>query len=308
VRPKALLPGTIELSALSGSNGFRLNGIAIFGSAGDAVSAAADVNGDGFSDLLIGAGGASPNGAGSGQSYVVYGGSALPGTIELSALAGGDGFFLNGISTYDFSGIAVSAAGDVNGDGFADLVIGAPGGDPNASNSGQSYVVYGGGDADLAITKTDGVTTAVPGGSVTYTIVVTNSGPSNALGSTVTDTFPAACSSVSYTSVAAAGATGNTPGPAAGNIADTVNLPAGGSVTYSATCTISPAATGTLSNTGTVAATGGATDPDPGNNSATDSDTLVGGGGVAAIPTLRRWALALLASLLAALGLKRLRS
>jgi len=53
-----------------------------------------------------------------------------------------------------------------------------------------------------------------------------------------------------------------------------VNLPAGGSVTYTASCTISAAATGTLSNTATVTAPGGVNDPTPGNNSATDSDTL----------------------------------
>ena len=45
--------------------------------------------------------------------------------------------------------------------------------------------------ADLSITKTDGVTTATPGGSVTYTITATNAGPSNATGATVADTFPA---------------------------------------------------------------------------------------------------------------------
>ncbi len=45
--------------------------------------------------------------------------------------------------------------------------------------------------ADLSITKTDGVTTATPGGSVTYTITASNAGPSNATGATVADTFPA---------------------------------------------------------------------------------------------------------------------
>jgi len=59
-----------------------------------------------------------------------------------------------------------------------------------------------------------------------------------------------------------------------GNINNTVNLPAGGSVTYTASCTISASATGTLSNTATVAAPGGVTDPTPGNNSATDTDAL----------------------------------
>ena len=57
-----------------------------------------------------------------------------------------------------------------------------------------------------------------------------------------------------------------------GNISDAVNLPAGASVNYTASCAISAAATGTLSNTATI--TGSVTDPTPGNNSATDTDTL----------------------------------
>ncbi len=126
--------------------------------------------------------------------------------------------------------------------------------------------------ADLAITKTDGVTTATPGGSTTYTIVASNSGPDNATGATVTDTFPAALT-CTWTCVGAGGGTCTAAG--SGNINDTVNLPSGGSVTYTASCSISGGATGSLSNTATVAAPGGVNDPSPGNNSATDTDTLM---------------------------------
>lgn len=122
--------------------------------------------------------------------------------------------------------------------------------------------------ADLGITKTDGVVTATPGGSVTYTITAANAGPSNTT-ATVADTFPASLT-CTWTCVGAGGGTCTASG--SGNINDSVNLPSGGSVTYTAACAISPAATGTLSNTATV--TGAATDPTPGNNSATDSDTL----------------------------------
>src|SRR4029079_16325961 len=125
--------------------------------------------------------------------------------------------------------------------------------------------------ANLGITKTDAVTTATAGGSVTYTITASNAGPSNAPGSSVADTFPASLT-CTWTCVGAGGGTCTASG--SGNISDTVNLPAGGSVTYTASCTISAAATGTLSNTATVAAPGGVTDPTPGNNSATDADTL----------------------------------
>ena len=125
---------------------------------------------------------------------------------------------------------------------------------------------------DLAITKTDGVTTATPGTTVTYTIVASNVGTGGATGATVTDTLPATLTGATWTCV---GANGGTCTPAgSGNINDTVNLPAGGSVTYTLSATVSPSATGTLSNTATVATAPGVTDPNQGNNAATDVDTL----------------------------------
>jgi len=113
------------------------------------------------------------------------------------------------------------------------------------------------------------VTTAAPGGSVTYTITATNNGPSDANGATVADTFDGSLTCTwTCTGTGTCAATGN------GDIGDTVNLPANGSVTYTASCTIDDEATGTLSNTATVDAPDGVTDTDASNNSATDTDTL----------------------------------
>jgi uncharacterized repeat protein (TIGR01451 family) len=152
----------------------------------------------------------------------------------------------------------------------------APGGvtDPNPGNNSATDTDTLTTTADLQITKTDGVASEVPGTSVTYTITVTNAGPSDVTGATVGDTFPATITGVTYTSVTSGGATGNTAA-GAGNISDTVNMPTGSTITYTATGTISPSATVSLSNTATVAAPGGTTDPNPGNDSATDTDTLI---------------------------------
>jgi len=99
--------------------------------------------------------------------------------------------------------------------------------------------------ADLQITKTDSRTTAVPGQSVTYTIVVTNAGPSTAAGAHVTDVFPATLTNVSFTSIATGGATGNTnPGGTVTQINDTVTMPAGSAIIYTVTGTVSATATG----------------------------------------------------------------
>lgn len=125
--------------------------------------------------------------------------------------------------------------------------------------------------ADLAITKTDNQVEHTPGTPVSYTIVAENTGPSDVGDALVSDTFAAPLSNCSWTSVAAGGATGNTS--ASGSLADTLAMPAGSSVTYTASCDVDPAATGDLSNTATI---GSASVPDPaaGNDSATDVDTL----------------------------------
>ncbi len=142
--------GSIELSSLNGTNGFVLNGIDKFDTSGRSVSSAGDVNGDGVDDIIIGAHKADPNGKSySGESYVIFGGVGIgaSGTIELSSLNGMNGFVLNGIDKFDTSGRSVSGAGDVNSDGFDDIIIGAPLADPNGiSNAGETYVVYGGTD------------------------------------------------------------------------------------------------------------------------------------------------------------------
>ena len=135
-----------ELSTVNGSNGFVINGLVQQDGLGGSVSAAGDVNGDGIDDLIIGASGADPNGyLGAGSSYVVLGSNtALPHPFDLSSLNGENGFVINGIQGGDSSGYSVNTAGDVNGDGVDDLIIGAQNTDINGNNStGSSYVVFG---------------------------------------------------------------------------------------------------------------------------------------------------------------------
>lgn len=153
--------------------------------------------------------------------------------------------------------------------------------------------------ADLTITKTDGSATFVPGGSTTYTIVASNAGPSDAPGTTVVDNFPAGLT-CNWTCAGSGGGTCTAAG--AGNIDDGVDLPAGGSVTYTALCAIANGTPEPLVNTASVNSPPAIPDPTPANNSASDTNGLA-----AAIPTLGGLGMAALAAGLGLMAARRLR-
>ncbi len=127
-------------------------------------------------------------------------------------------------------------------------------------------------NADLSISKTDGLTTVNAGAPLTYTIVASNAGPSAITGATVTDTMPATLSGVTWTCAASAGS--SCPASGSGSISASVNVLSGGSVTFTVNATVVSTATGTLTNTASVALPGGATDPTAANNTATDTTTI----------------------------------
>ncbi|EDX78238.1 FG-GAP repeat domain protein [Coleofasciculus chthonoplastes PCC 7420] len=153
---------SLDLSSLNGNNGFVINGIDEFDRSGLSVSGAGDINGDGIDDLIISASSADPNGIRfAGETYIVFGQSGgFDASFNLSQLDGSNGFVLNGIDEFDRSGLSVSSAGDVNGDGIDDLIIGAPSADPNGnSEAGETYVVFGqsgGFDATFNLSQLDG--------------------------------------------------------------------------------------------------------------------------------------------------------
>ncbi len=140
--------------------------------------------------------------------------------------------------------------------------------------------------ADVGVTKTDSSATYTPGGSVTYTVVVTNAGPGAANGTIITDDLPEPpLSNITWNCVQAGGAVcPNASGT--GDISETIaTLPVGGSLTYTVTADIDVTATGNLVNTASVAPPAGTTDPDSSNDSATDTDTLNAQLGLAVIKT-----------------------
>ncbi len=135
-------------------------------------------------------------------------------------------------------------------------------------------------EADLSITKDDALTTVNQGATVTYTIVASNlTGPSDAIGATVTDTMPSVLQNVTWTCIATTGS--NCPASGSGNINATVNLLKGGSTTFTVTGQVNPSATGVITNIAKVIRPNDVNDPtDPtrnggGNNTATDTTTIV---------------------------------
>ncbi len=133
------LPAMIDLSAgdedvtiLGASAGDRLT-------AGGAL-AAGDVNGDGIDDLLLGAFGAA---SAAGAAYIIYGDSALTGTIDI--FAGDEDITISGAAAGDsLTAGGALAAKDITGNGLADIILGAPGASPSArAGAGAAYIIFG---------------------------------------------------------------------------------------------------------------------------------------------------------------------
>jgi len=106
---------------------------------GWSVSSAGDLNGDGFSDIIIGACSNDEKGYDAGKVYVYFGGLSPDNQPDLS---------ITGETSYDYFGYSVAVAGDVNSDGYSDVIIGAKGNDENGENTGKVYILYGGPSMD----------------------------------------------------------------------------------------------------------------------------------------------------------------
>jgi len=134
----------IDLADIAGGvGGFVIRGEFPLGLVGRSVAAIGDWNGDARPDLLVGA----PY-AGAGQAYVVFTPADTVPTDLANVANGAGGFVLRGETPGDEAGLLVAAAGDIDGDGRADLLVGAPAAD-------RAYVVFGGDAAppDLAAVR-----------------------------------------------------------------------------------------------------------------------------------------------------------
>jgi hypothetical protein len=138
-------------ASLSGADAALL-GITAGDYAGQSVAAVGDVDGDTETDFLVGAWGEDTRASSAGTSYLVSG--PISGDVSLSAATAR----LYGYAANDFSGFRVAGAGDVNGDGLDDLIVGAYAANPGGINSaGSAYVVLGPVSGDVYLRSADGV-------------------------------------------------------------------------------------------------------------------------------------------------------
>ena len=161
----------LEKIALPTNDPARLRGVLLKGQTGEKLArvfdGAGDVNGDGIADVIVG--NEAGNG-GTGEAIVMLGSRTLASpaggyTVD-SIVAAGRAIWLKGTAAGDLAGANVAGAGDVDGDGYGDILIAAPGAvDPNdpTSHPGIVYLVYGSPQLPATINLADVGTPLVPG-------------------------------------------------------------------------------------------------------------------------------------------------
>lgn len=150
------------LDDLDGTNGFLIDGEDEGDEFGYSVSHIGDINGDGYDDVAIGAPYAEAGGGSTekGKVYIIFGNTTWGSSFDVSTLDGSNGFIINGLEENDFTGMALSSAGDVNRDGIPDFLVGVPSHDTDiGDDKGAGYIIFGNQaiwDAEFDLTTLDG--------------------------------------------------------------------------------------------------------------------------------------------------------
>ena len=160
--PEGMKRQVVDTTNLKPADGFIIRGDTAVDLLGGSVSGAGDINGDGIDDLIAGAYFGDDGGSNAGEAYIIYGkanpaegdagtqfGTKVGTTgmehqvLDTTNLAPAAGFIIQGHAVEDQLGMSVSGAGDINGDGLVDLIVGASAGDDGGMAAGEAYIVYG---------------------------------------------------------------------------------------------------------------------------------------------------------------------
>lgn len=145
-----------DLNLTADPKGFKLGGASGLDALGFSLSGTGDINGDGIADFIIGAQGTDNVGFSSGSAYVIYGRDGdYSGDLDLRTLSPEDGFRIDATSMNELAGSSVSGAGDVNDDGFDDILIGATNSNYGGNAAGAAYLVYGSATPFSPVVKLD---------------------------------------------------------------------------------------------------------------------------------------------------------
>ncbi|NBZ86765.1 M10 family metallopeptidase C-terminal domain-containing protein [Stagnihabitans tardus] len=143
----ASAPGVSEKFADYLPDVLIIDGVNAGDMAGFAMAGIGDLNGDGRGEILVSAPGMVANGAAdAGMGFVLWGMAAANGAgIDLADVVGNgaEGYSIRGQAAGDLAGWSMTSIADMNGDGLAEVLIGAPGNDAGGADAGAAYVVWG---------------------------------------------------------------------------------------------------------------------------------------------------------------------
>jgi hypothetical protein len=274
----------VSVDSLDGSNGRSIPGIRDDQWLGTAASGLGDVNGDGIDDVIVGEAADAALAENGARAYVVFGAAGTSSTFDLTTLNGSNGFAISPSAVASPAPLAVGRAGDVNGDGLADLLVGSPATTVDTTDiPGGGFVLFGQDTAYAALETlssldgSDGFKIEGEGvfGQAGESVAGAGDINQDGLDDVIVGAPFASPAGQSFAGTAyVVFGRGTTFSSGTGAIDQTLDLAAGDQVIYQVSATIAAGATGSTTVTAEATVDAADTDTVPGNNTASATTTI----------------------------------